>query len=203
LLLLPIALTYVILRFIFDVIDGVLQPGIRWVGEWWGQDWTVPGLGVVVAVALIYLAGLFLTNVMGRWLVEGAQRTAQRLPLVGTVYSASRQLVESFSGAKQTGFKRVVMVQYPRMGAWSIGFLTETTMTSEGERLAVVYIPTAPLPNSGWVALVPVEEVLDTDLSVPEAMQMVFSGGIVSPEVIKTSKLEETGALAGTPPEEA
>ena len=202
LLLVPVALTYVILRFIFDVVDGVLQPGIQWVSERWGEEWTVPGLGIVVAVVLIYLAGLFLTNVLGRRVVGWAQAATLRVPLMGAIYSASRQLVESFSGARQTGFKRVVMVQYPRVGAWSIGFLTAITTTVGGERFAVVYIPTAPLPNSGWVAVVPIEEVLDTDLSVQAAMQLVFSGGIVSPEVIKTSKLEVTGALAGTPPGE-
>ena len=91
------------------------------------------------------------------------------------------------------------MVEYPRVGAWSIGFLTAITATSDGKQLAVVYIPTAPLPNSGWVAVVPVEEVLDTNLSVQQAMQMVFSGGIVSPKVITTSKLEGTADLAGPP----
>jgi len=202
LLLVPVALTYVIIRFVVDVVDGVLQPSIQWVSDRWGFQWTVPGLGVVVAVVFFYLAGLLVANVLGRPVVRWAQAALLRVPLVGTVYSASRQLVESFSGARQTGFKRVVMVQYPRVGAWSIGFLTGITTTTEGERFAVVYIPTAPLPNSGWVAVIPIEEVLDTDLSVQTAMQLVFSGGIVSPDVIKTKKLEVTESLFGTPPRE-
>ena len=197
LLLLPVAVTYLVLRLIFDVVDGVLQPGIQVVLDRWDLGaWAVPGLGVAVAVALIYLAGFIFANAVGRRLVGWGQAAILRVPLIGTVYSASRRLIESFSGTSETGFKRVVMVQYPRVGAWSIGFLTAVTTTSDGLRLAVVYIPTAPLPNSGWVAVVPVEEVLDTDLTVPMAMQMVFSGGIVSPDVIKTSKLEETEVLA-------
>ncbi|MEE8442854.1 MAG: DUF502 domain-containing protein [Dehalococcoidia bacterium] len=199
LLLVPVALTYFILRFIFDVVDGVLQPGIQWVSEKWGVELSVPGLGVILAVALIYVAGLFVANILGRRFVRLVQTTTQRVPLIGSIYSAVRQLVESFSGVKQTGFKRVVMVQYPRMGAWSIGFLTAITSTNEGGQMAVVYIPTAPLPNSGWVAVLPVEEVLDTDLSVQAAMQLVFSGGIVSPAVINTSKLEMTDNLVSKP----
>ena len=196
LLLIPVALTYLVLRFIFDVVDGVLQPGVEWALAKGGIDWTIPGLGVVAAVVVIYLAGFLLANAVGRKLVGWAQMATLRVPLIGAVYSATRKLVESFSGTTQTGFKRVVMVQYPRIGAWSIGFLTAITNTSDNKRFAVVYIPTAPLPNSGWVAIVPIEEVLDTDMSVQSAMQVVFSGGIVSPSVIRTRKLAESATLA-------
>ena len=203
LLLIPVALTYLVLRFIFDVVDGVLQPGVEWAFGELGWELTVPGLGVVAAVAVIYLAGFLLANAVGRKLVGWAQVVTLRVPLIGAVYSASRKLVESFSGTTQTGFKRVVMVQYPRVGAWSIGFLTAITNTSDDKRFAVVYIPTAPLPNSGWVAIVSIAEVLDTDMTVQSAMQVVFSGGIVSPSVIRTRKLTESDALVSLQPRDA
>ena len=98
-------------------------------------------------------------------------------------------LIESFSDKKTTGFKRVVMIQYPRIGYWSVGFLTSVFNSDSGDQFAVVYIPTAPLPNSGWLAVVPFEEIYDTDISTQEAMQFVFSGGIVIPEIIKSKKL--------------
>ena len=199
LLLVPVALTYLILRFLFDLVDGVLEPGVEVLFDRLGVDWVIPGVGVAAAVVLVYLVGFLFANALGRRLVGWAQAAVLRIPLLGAVYSASRKLVESFSGTGETGFKRVVMVQYPRVGAWSIGFLTAITETSDDKQLAVVYIPTAPLPNSGWVAVVPVEEVLDTNLSVQQAMQMVFSGGIVSPGVIKTSKLEGAADLTGPP----
>ncbi len=191
LMLVPVALTYLLLRLIFDLVNGVLQPGVEWVFALWGLDWTVPGLGVGAAVILIYLTGFLLANTLGSKMFGWAQMAALRVPLIGTIYSASHRLVGSFSGAGPTGFKRVVMVEYPRLGAWSVGFLTSITTTGDGTQLAVVYIPTAPLPNSGWVAVVPVEQVMDTDMSVPTAMQMVFSGGIVSPHSIKTRRLVE------------
>jgi uncharacterized membrane protein len=197
LLLVPVALTYLVIRLIFDLVDGVLGPAIDSIFHKYGLDWNFPGSGVVVVVLLIYVAGFFLANALGRRLVRWSQAAVMRVPLVGTVYGAARKLVESFSGTGETGFKRVVLVQYPRSDAWSVGFLTGLTKTSEYDQLAVVYIPTSPFPNSGWVALVPVDQVLDTDLSVPTAMQLIFSGGIVSPEGINTAKLEEIVGIAG------
>ena len=190
LMLVPVALTYLVLRVIFDLTDGVLQPAVQWVSRRFGIDWTVPGVGLLVAVILIYVTGFSLASAVGLQLAKWGQDAIMRLPLVGTVYSASRKLVESFSGTGETGFKRVVMLQYPKLDSWTIGFLTSTTTALNGRRLAVVYIPTAPTPTSGWVAIVPIEEVYDTDLTVPTAMQMVLSGGIISPAVIKTRLLE-------------
>ena len=112
------------------------------------------------------------------------------IPVIGPIYLASRKLVESFSGSKETGFKRVVLIQFPREGFWSVGFLTGITQPSDFERKAVVYVPTAPLPNSGFVVLVNLDEVYDTDLKVAEAGQFVLSGGIISPDHITTARLD-------------
>ena len=194
LLLVPVALTYLILVFIYDVVNGVLQPAVEEVFAWAGrEDWAFPGVGLVATVILIYLAGIVVARGLGVKTVQWVQETTLRVPLIGTIYSASRQLVESFSGTGKTGFKRVVMVQYPRKGYWAIGFLTSMVTNDTAEQLAVVYIPTAPLPNSGWLALVHVSEIYDTDITPQEAMRFVFSGGIVSPEMIKMVKMPEAG----------
>ena len=190
LLLIPVALTYLIARFIFDVVDGVLKPLVEWVLERFGVDWTVPGPGIVAALLLIYLIGVFVAFRLGHRVVEKAQAALLRIPFIGTIYSASRQLVESFSGTQETGFKRVVLIEFPRESVWSVGFLTDIITVHGVERMAMVYIPTAPLPNSGFLALIPFEDVLDTDLTVPVAMKMVFSAGIVSPASILTSKID-------------
>jgi uncharacterized membrane protein len=195
LLLIPIALTYMVLRLIFDLVDGVLEPGVDWALDKFGVDWTVPGAGVAMAVVLIYLAGFFIASAMGKSVMTWIQSKTLRVPLVGIVYSATRKLVESFSGKSETGFKRVVLVQYPRSGSWSVGFLTGLTRILQGQKHAVIYIPTAPLPNSGWVAIVPIDEVLDTDMTVQAAMQWVFSGGIISPSEIVTCNLSKKSVL--------
>ena len=190
LLLVPVALTYVITRFLFDVVDGILGPWIEWSLEQFGIEWTLPGPGVIAAVIIVYLLGAFAMFELGRMAVDRARAILLRAPLIGTIYSANRQLIESFSGTSVTGFKRVVLVQFPRVNAWSLGFLTGITDAVGGDRLIMTYVPTAPLPNSGFVVLMPPEDVLDTDLSVPEAMQLIFSGGIVSPRTIGTKKID-------------
>ena len=102
------------------------------------------------------------------------------MPIVGAVYCPARQLIDSFLGTSDTGFKRVVLIGYPKAGTWMIGFLTATTMTKDGETV-VIYVTTAPTPNSGWVGVVPTDGVHDVDMSVQQAMSMVSSGGIVTP----------------------
>jgi uncharacterized membrane protein len=121
-----------------------------------------------------------------------------RMPVVGSLYSSARRLIESLAGSKDssTGFKRVVMIEHPRKGIWCIGFLTSIIDISNTHTMATIYIPTAPTPNSGFVVMVPYTEVQDTDLSVQEAMTMVLSGGIIAPKSFNrksiTSKDVET-----------
>ncbi len=190
LLLLPVALTYVIVRFLFDLVDGLLSPWIQWTLGQFGIEWTLPGPGVVAAVVIVYLIGAFATFSLGSIVLDWARASLLRIPFIGTLYSANRQLIESFSGTSVTGFKRVVLVQFPRAEAWSLGFLTGVTDAAGAERLIMTYVPTAPLPNSGFVVLMRPEDVLDTDLSVPDAMQLLFSGGIISPRTISTRKID-------------
>ena len=190
LLLLPVALTYVIVRFLFDLVDGLLSPWIQWTLGQFGIEWTLPGPGVVAAVVIVYLIGAFATFSLGSIVLDWARASLLRIPFIGTLYSANRQLIECFSGTSVTGFKRVVLVQFPRAEAWSLGFLTGVTDAAGAERLIMTYVPTAPLPNSGFVVLTRPEDVLDTDLSVPDAMQLLFSGGIISPRTISTRKID-------------
>lgn len=184
LLLMPVVLTYLVLRLLFNFVDGVLQPGIEKI---LGSQ--IPGLGILLLAALVYLVGLVGANFLGKRLIQLVQATLLRVPIINSVYSASKQLIESFSGSGTTGFKRVVAIEYPRPGTWAIGFLTGITTDEDGRSLGIIYIPTAPTPQSGWVAILPTEQIYDTDLSVPIAMRMVLSGGIVAPSQIRKKAL--------------
>jgi len=178
-ILVPVVLTYMVLSFVFDTIDGVLQPVIKGISH---QQLT--GLGVVLLLFLMYLFGLLGKNFVGRRFKKILQNMLFRIPVVGAVYSSAQQLIQSFSGSAETGFKRVVMIEHPRKGVWSIGFLTGVTEDEGGKALSIVYIPTAPTPNSGWVVVMPSEDVFDTDLTVQSAMKLVLSGGISTPAQI-------------------
>ena len=184
LLLLPVVLTYLLLRLLFDAIDGILQPAVEA-----GFDRRIPGLGLVILVILIYTAGLLGAFFLGKRLIRLSQNALLRTPVIGSIYSTAKQLVDSFSGGGATGFKRVVVIEYPRVGVWTVGFLTNITEDENGNPMAIVYMPTAPMPNSGWVAFLPAQNVYDTNLSVSEAMQLVLSGGIVAPPQVKKSQM--------------
>ncbi len=175
----PLAITFWVLRLVFNLMDGFLGPLIE---DTIGRN--LPGIGIVAMLMLVYVAGqLWELSRLSRRMIEGIQRWLLSIPIVGAVYSPARQLIDSFSGTSDTGFKRVVLIEYPKAGTWMIGFLTATTMTKDGE-MGVIYVPTAPTPNSGWVGVVPIEGVYDVDMSVRQAMSMVLSGGIVTPEEI-------------------
>ncbi|MGB9596175.1 MAG: DUF502 domain-containing protein [Candidatus Poribacteria bacterium] len=188
LFLLPIAITYLVLRFLFNTIDGVIYPAIQQLLMNFNPRWArnLPrGAGIIILLIVVYLVGLLGSNIFGRWIGKSIQKLFLRVPFVGIIYSTAKQLIESFSGEGATGFKRVVMVEYPKANCWAIGFLTNLATDENGKQLALVYIPTTPTPNSGWLTVVPIESVYDTDLSVQEAMRMVLSGGTVAPQELK------------------
>ena len=183
----PLAITFWVLRLVFNLMDGFLGPLIE---ETIGRD--LPGIGIVAMLLLVYVAGqLWELSRLSRRMIEGIQSWLLSIPIVGAVYSPARQLIDSFSGTSDTGFKRVVLIEYPKAGTWMIGFLTATTMTKDGE-MGVIYVPTAPTPNSGWVGVVPINGVHDVDMSVRQAMSMVLSGGIVTPDEITMTHISSS-----------
>ena len=180
----PLAITFWVLRLVFNLMDGFLGPLID---DRLGRH--IPGIGIVAMLVLVYVTGLLWDlSRLSRRMIEGVQKWLLSIPIVGAVYSPARQLIDSFSGTSESGFKRVVLIEYPKAGTWMIGFLTSTTMTRDGE-MGVVYVPTAPTPNSGWVGVVPIRGVYDVDMSVQQAMSMVLSGGIVTPDSIGTTEM--------------
>ena len=186
LLLLPIVSTYLILRFVFNNVDDVLAPVVEQaIGR------SIPGSGILALLILVYVAGILGRSVIGRKIVPVGQNILLGIPIIRAVYSPAKQLIESFFGGPQhTGFKRVVIIEYPRSGVWTIGFLTAVTTNEKLDQLGVVYIPTAPMPNSGWVIMVKMSEVYHTDMTVSNAMNMVLSGGIITPKLINKNRGE-------------
>jgi uncharacterized membrane protein len=192
LILLPSALAVIVLKVVFGFLDGLLQPVVRASS---GVD--LPGLGVAALVALILALGFLATlgpaRASGRWL----ELQVLRFPVFGPVYDVGKKITASTSGrAGASGLSRVVIVEYPRSGVWTIGFLTGFTILN-GEPHAFVYFPTAPMPNSGWIAMVPVSQVRDTDLQTPEAMQAVLSSGLSNPDKVESWFIPEAKISGG------
>ena len=180
LVMLPIAITVLVLKFFFDLLDPILQRPIDLV---WDRD--IPGLGLAALAILIYLAGLIAAFVLGRRAIDLAHRAMEVIPLVKGIYSTTRAAVGMLSTTNEHRYSGVVLIDFPRPGIRSIGLITARMNDTEGEELLAVYIPTTPIPSSGFLVIAPVHEVTLTDMSVDEAMRIVISGGILSSRVFQ------------------
>ncbi len=150
------------------------------------QDLINLALGLTVPLLGILLIGLMARNFVGRWLLEFGEGTLSRIPLAGSVYKTLKQLLETFLKDNSTRFRRVVLVEYPREGLFSVGFVTGVVGPSLQpdleQPLLSVFIPTAPNPTTGWYTLVPETSVKDLNISVEDAFRTIISAGIVNPD---------------------
>ncbi|MBN2225779.1 MAG: DUF502 domain-containing protein [candidate division Zixibacteria bacterium] len=185
LVVVPLILTYVVLRFLFESIDGILQPIVqRTLG------YHVPGLGIAITVLIIILAGFFTRGFIGDRLFRYGDRLLTRTPIIRVFYLAAKQLIEAITIPQTKSFKQVVMFEYPRRGAYAMGFATNRFKLQQGDgnirRLVGVFVPSTPTPVSGLVIFVPENDVIPLDISVEEAIKLIVSGAIVAPPLIRT-----------------
>ncbi|MCG7897099.1 MAG: DUF502 domain-containing protein [Candidatus Thiodiazotropha lotti] len=154
----------------------------------------IPGLGVVLSLVILFVTGLVAANLFGRRLVKLWEAMVSRIPLVRSVYSAVKQLVETMFADNGRSFRKVVLVEFPRRGLWTLAFLTneESGPIQEalGRELVSVYIPTTPNPTGGYFVLLPKEEVRELEMSVDDGLKMLLSMGAVN----STSGLAEAQA---------
>ena len=189
LILIPLVATYLLVAFLFDLLSGAGAPIMRTLfgplqqreSFWWLEPIT-PVANIVLALAIIFLLGLVGTNFIGRQILDGVNTLILRLPLVSSIYSAVKQMVETFQGPSGS-FQRVVLLQYPRKGMWVMGLVAterdDTLGLSSASQLLSIFIPTTPNPTSGFLVMVPPEEVVEVDYTVEEAFKFIVSSGIV------------------------
>ena len=150
------------------------------------QDLINLTLGLTVPLLAILLIGLMARNFVGRWLLEFGEGTLSKIPVAGSVYKTLKQLLETFLRDNSKRFRRVVLVEYPREGLFSVGFVTGVvgpSLQPEPQKtLLSVFIPTAPNPTTGWYTLVPESSVKDLDISVEDAFRTIISAGMVNPD---------------------
>lgn len=179
----PIWGTILILKTLFVTVDGILgDVVVRLVMP---QSY-VPGLGIVTLVLLILAVGLFTTNVIGRQVVKWWEGLLNRVPVVRGIYSTIKSMMDVLSVGERGRYNRVVLIQFPKNGQYCFAFVTGTTQGDAQrvtpEPLLNVYVPTSPNPTSGYFLLVPEKDVTPVDISVEEAMKLIVSGGLYSPE---------------------
>jgi len=177
----PIAITVWIVVWLLSFVNNLVLPVLRIVLP----IPNIPGIGIIITAIIIFLIGLIAQNYAGRKLIELWDSFINRIPLVRSIYLAVKQLMENLFNTRGTGkFKEVVLVEFPRKGMLSIGFVANTVKIDE-DKYYLVYVPTAPNPTSGYTVFVPEEEIYRTDLTVEEATKIILSGGLVAKEKIR------------------
>lgn len=176
----PVGMTIFVLKFLFNAVDGILGPTLADLyAAVSGHEGYIPGLGMMTGAVVIYLAGLLATNVLGGRFLRWWDGLVARIPLVKSIYSSSKQLIQVFQDGKTT-YRRAVFVEWPRPGVRAVGFVTGEVVR-DGERLVVVYIPTMPNPTSGFALFFREDEVRECGMTVEDAVKFVVSGGVVIP----------------------
>ncbi len=180
-IVIPAFITIWIIQFLFSFIDGIASPFYRYIGL------NIPALGFITAIILIFLVGYYSRNLAVKFTIRVMERVFMNIPLAKSIYAGARELINAFSPEHEgRTFKEVCMIEYPRKGVYSIGFVTNEMSFRESESqsrsLTNVYIPLPPNPTTGMLALVPSEDVIPLNVTVEQGMKLILSAGIVSPE---------------------
>ena len=183
--LFPVAVTLYALVVVFKFADGLLG---RFINRHWlaTYGYEIPGLGLVMTVILLLVVGFLSSQFFGQWMVRRVEGWFGRLPIIRHVYNPVKQLTKFLfeQTDRPMSFHRVVLVPYPRVGSYSIGFVTNesvTTFTGASKTLLTVLVSTPPSPFTGPIIFVPKEDVVPLNMSVEDAVKLVMSGGVVAP----------------------
>jgi len=146
----------------------------------------IPGLGVVLTTIIVLVTGMVVANLFGRKLVKLWESMLAQIPLVRTIYTGVKQILETVFSSSDQSFRKVLLVEYPRAGLWTLAFQSSTSVgeaqTKTGRDVVNVFIPTTPNPTSGFFLMVPSDDVVELDMSVDDGLKMIISAGVVVPE---------------------
>jgi len=188
LVVVPLILTFVLLRSLVEFVDGLFRPVII---RLFGVAYDIPLVGIVITLAIIILTGIISTNVFGNRFLQFSERQLLKIPVVNFIYAPLKQLVHTLSVPQSKSFKSVVLVEYPRTGIYALGFLVNETLLppEKGEgKLLSVFIPSSPTPISGFVFLFPEKDVEYLDMTIEESIKFFVSGSIICPANLKLKK---------------
>ncbi len=187
----PLGITIFVVRLLISWLDG----SILLIPEAYRPEnligYAIPGLGVLLSFMVVIVTGLLAANLFGRKLVKLWEGLLSHVPLVRSVYSGAKQLAETMFSDSGESFRKVLLVEFPRRGLWTLAFLTGTdqgeVQNKTGHDVINVYIPTTPNPTGGYFVMVPKEDVQELDMSVDDGLKMLMSMGAVVPDVIQAA----------------
>lgn len=181
----PLVITVLVIR----ALVGFMDQSLLLLPQQWRPEslfgYPIPGLGLVLTATVVFLTGLFAANLFGRRLVEAWEALLARIPLVRSIYSAVKQVAETILTTNGEAFRKVLLIEYPRSGIWTLAFQTGTAsgevQRRTAEEVITVFVPTTPNPTSGFIMMIPRNEVLELSMSVEDALKMIVSLGVVAP----------------------
>jgi uncharacterized membrane protein len=182
---LPLAVTYLLLRFLIGVMDRTLNllPAAYHPEQLLGVH--IPGLGLILTIIVLLVTGILAANIVGSKIVGGWESLLDRIPIVRSIYSASKSFAEIVFSDSGNAFKQVLLVEYPRKGIYTLTFQTATEVgeiqARTGEDVMCCFVPTTPNPTSGFIIMVPKKDVIELDMEVDAAVKLIMSLGVVVP----------------------
>lgn len=177
--ILPVGITVLVLIWVFNLFDGVLEKPMIWI---LGRK--IPGLGLLVFVVFVMLIGMLTSNLFGRKIAQWGESILSRIPLINIIYNPIKDVVTTLSSNKSKSFQKVALVEFPSKGIKSIGFVTNSSFTIDGEEKLSVFIPTTPNPTNGFLVIMEKNHVTLLDIPIDEGIKMVVSMGSVMKENI-------------------
>lgn len=200
LILVPLAITLWVLNLIISTMDqSLLLLPERWQPKT-VFGFNIPGLGTILTLLIIFFTGLLTRNIIGKQVVHVWEKLLTRIPIVSSIYSSVKQVSDTLFSSSGNAFRKAVLVQYPRAGSWTIGFLTGVPGGDVKNHLVgdyvSIYVPTTPNPTSGFFLMVPKDEAIELDMTVDAALKYIVSMGVVAPENLNSASKN----LAAIPP---
>ncbi len=205
LLLAPVAVTIWVFNLLVDSIGAPTRElffpfltkelaAFRWAG------YLLKIISVFIVLIIITLLGWFSKLVIGRMVVQGFDRFFTRVPFVKNVYMTVKQIVDTFSQQKKAVFQKVVLLEFPRKGSYAIGFFTSDAkgevQSKTAKEIVNIFLPTTPNPTSGYLIMIPKDDIIDLEMSVPEGMKLIISGGAVVPFYNPKTGRKETAEIS-------
>ncbi len=190
LVVVPLVLAAWILWWLFSSVDNLLQPIIEAI---FGRE--VQGLGFAVFLVIIYITGVIASNYLGKKVIRFTETLLQRVPIFRQIYTGAKQVVEGLSGTgmNKAAFREVVFVEFPRPGMTTIAFVTNVIKDKDGKKYYGLYVPTAPVPTSGYFEVATEEQVIHTSISIDEGIKIVVSSGMILPDKVATGTTKVDG----------
>jgi uncharacterized membrane protein len=181
----PLVITVWVLSFLVGTLDqSLLLLPVAWQPRSW-IGFHIPGLGVLMTLLVVLLTGVLAANLIGQRLVLYWEGLLARIPIVKSLYASVKQVSDTIFSSSGLAFRKALLVQYPRRGSWTIGFLTGQPGGDVARHLGgdyvSIYLPTTPNPTSGFFLMMPRADVVELDMSVDEALKYIISMGVVPP----------------------